>query len=251
MNPNFPTSKHPNEQFCAYAPMEIQDLPLRLSLQCLFVGCWVIGVIVAWTIYKSRTSFPSWFCPVALISLTVGFGIIASYLWMIQHVTRLLNPPRAGEAALLWTLLVLSVICTSSLHGFAPFRPHILSEYSQLPNSLRFIGFNFILTGCSLLAIVSMAVCFFRGNPRGALAGLVVLAGAMLIPNDDCPNPFNAPWLGWLGASPLMFLANAVVLLIGYCGLNGLRPGLSALLMGTIDCWVLLLGLGHRSHLIW
>ena len=185
------------------------------------------------------------------MSIAVGFGIIAGCLWMIQHVTMVLNPPRAGEAALLWTLLVLSVICTSSLHSFAPFRPHILSEYSQLPNSLRFIGFNFILTGCSLLAIVSLAVCFFRGHPRGALAGLVVLAGAMLIPNDDCPNPFNAPWLGWLGASPLMFLANAVVLLIGYCGLNGLRPGLSALLMGTIDCWVLLLGLGHRSHLIW
>jgi hypothetical protein len=37
----------------------------------------------------------------------------------------------------------------------------------------------------------------------------------MLIPNDDCPNAFNHPWLGWLGASPLMFLGNAVVLLIG------------------------------------
>ena len=228
-----------------------QPLPLWLSLDSLLLGSWVIGIIGAWTIYKSRAAFPPWFCPVALMSFAAGFGMIAAYIWMIHHAN-IARPPAGRKQAIgLWTLLVLSVICTSSLHGFAPFRPHIFSEYSQLPKSLRFIGFNFILTGCSLLAIVSLAVCFFRGHPRGALAGLVVLAGAMLIPNDDCPNPFNAPWLGWLGASPLMFLANAVVLLIGYCGLNGLRPGLSALLMGTIDCWVLLLGLGHRSHLIW
>jgi hypothetical protein len=231
--------------------MAVRPLPLRLSLQCLLVGCWVIGVIGAWTIYKSRAAFPPWFCPAALTSLALGFGIIVSYIWMIHHVNNPLPPVGRKQAIWLWALLVLSVICTSSLHGFAPFRLDILTEWSRLPSSLRFIRYNLILTGCSLLAILALAISFFRGNRSGALAGLVVLAGIMLIPNDDCPNAFNRPWLGWLGASPLMFLPNAVVLLIGYCGLNGLRPRLSALLMSIINCWVLLLGLGHQSRLIW
>jgi hypothetical protein len=251
MNSILSTLDGPKEHSGANGPTVIQPLPLRFSLQCLFLGCGVITTIVGWTIYKSRATFPPWFCPVAMLSLTVFLAIIAGYIWTIRRVKMPLHPPGTREAVLLWTLLVLSVICTSSLHGFAPFHLHILTEYSQLPSSLRFIRYNHILTGCSLLAIVSLATSFFRGQQRRALAGLVVLVGVMLIPNDDCTNAFNHPWLGWLGASPLMFLGNAVVLLIGYCGLNGLRPRLSALLMGLIECGVLLLGLGHQSKLIW
>ena len=245
------TLKSSKGKFSAKRPIALEPLPLRYSLQWLFLGCWVIGFIVAWTIYRSRAAFPPWFCPVALMSFAFGFGIIARYIWMIHHFNIPLPPPCRKQAIGLWALLVLSVICTSSLHGFAPFHAHIVTEYSQLPSSLRFIGYNFILTACSLVTLVMLAVFFFQGHQRGALGGLVVLAGVMLIPNDDCPNAFNDPWLGWLGASPLMFLGNAVVLLIGYCGLNGLRPRVSALLMGIIDCWVLLLGLGHQSKLIW
>jgi hypothetical protein len=226
-------------------------LPLWLSLDFLFLGSWIISVILGWTIYRSRASFPSWFCPVALLSLAFFNATIACYIWMIHRVKSPLQPPDTKQAARLWALLVLSFICTSSGHGFAPFHLHILTEYSRLPNSLRFIRFNYLLTGVSLLVILSLAVSFFRRHQRGALAGLVVLAGVMLIPNDDCRNAFNDPWLRWLGASPLMFLGSAVVLLIGYCGLNGLRPRLSTLTIGLIDCGVLLVGLGHMSKLIW
>jgi hypothetical protein len=251
MNPIFSTRNDRKEEPCTGRPVATCFLPLRFSLQYLFVGCWVMAAIVAGTIYNSRATFPPWFCPVAVLGLALFLAIIACYFWMIHQVEMPPRPPGTKQAVGLWTLLVLSVICTSSLHGFAPFHLHILTEYPQLPSSLRFIRYNYILTGCSLLAILSLAACFFRGYQRGALAGLVFLAGVMLIPNDDCTNAFNHPWLGWLGASPLMFLGNAVVLLIGYCGLNGLRPRLSAMMMGLIACGVLLLGLGHQSKLIW
>ena len=247
----FPTIDGPKEQSGANGPTVIQPLPLRLSVRCLFVGCWVIGVIVAWTIYESHASFPPWFCPVALMSLALGFGIIAGYIWMIHYVKMPLHPPDTKEAIWIWALLVLSVICTSSLHGFAPFHPHILTEWSQIPSDLKFITYNFVLTGSSLVAVIALATFYFRGSQQLALMGLVVLAGVMLIPNDDCPNEFNRPWIGCLGASPLMFLGNAVVLLIGYCGLNGIRPRISALLMGLINTGVLLLGFGHQTGVVW
>ena len=73
----------------------------------------------------------------------------------------------------------------------------------------------------------------------------------MLVPNDNCANPFNLPWIKWAGASPLMFMPNSVVLLIGYCGLHGIRPRVIILLMAVINIGVFLLGLGHLTKLIW
>jgi hypothetical protein len=73
----------------------------------------------------------------------------------------------------------------------------------------------------------------------------------MLVPNDNCGNPFNLPWMKWIGASPLMFMPNSVVLLIGYCGLHGIRPLISILLMAAINICVFLLGLGHLTKIVW
>jgi pimeloyl-ACP methyl ester carboxylesterase len=141
------------------------------------------------------------------------------------------------------------VLSTSSLHGFFPFRPGVATVWSQLSPDLKFIKYNYyILTAGSLLTVVGLAVLFFRGRQRLASMGLLVLAGIMLIPNDDCGNALNLPWIAWLGASPLMFLCNSVVLLIGYCALHGLCPRGSVLVMSSINAGVLLLGLGHIAQ---
>ena len=55
----------------------------------------------------------------------------------------------------------------------------------------------------------------------------------------------------WIGASPLMFMPNSVVLLIGYLGLHGIWPRVGILLMAGINVCVLLLGLGHLTRIIW
>jgi hypothetical protein len=228
-----------------------QLLPLRLSLRCLLIGCGIISVIVALTVYQSRSHFPLWFSPIALVGMACFIVMITFYIWTVHRFKAAMPPPGAADAAWLWGLLISSVICTSSLHGFAPFHPHILTEWSQIPSDLRFITYNFVLTGSSLAVVIALAILYFHGRQHLALTGLVILAGVMLIPNDDCPNDFNRPWISCLGASPLMFLGSAVVLLIGYCGLNGIRPRISALLMGLINTGVLLLGFGHQTGLVW
>ena len=235
----------------ANKPLQDPLLPLRLSLRCLLTGYGIITVIVALTVYQSRSHFPPWFGSIALVGLACFIAMITFCLWTIHRLKAALPPLGAAEAAWLWGLLISSVICTSSLHGFAPFHPHILTEWSQIPSDLKFITYNFVLTGSSLATVIVLAAAYYRGHQPLALTGLVVLAGIMLIPNDDCPNEFNRPWIGWLGASPLMFLGNAVVLLIGYCGLHGIRPRLSALLMGLINAGVLLLGFGHQTGVLW
>jgi len=94
-------------------------------------------------------------------------------------------------------------------------------------------------------------ILYYLGRSSQAVTGLVILAVIMLVPNDNCGNDFNLPWLQWLGASPLMFMPNSVVLLIGYCSLHGIWPRVSILLMTGINVCVLLLGLGHLTKIIW
>jgi hypothetical protein len=83
------------------------------------------------------------------------------------------------------------------------------------------------------------------------VTGLVILSVIMLVPNDNCGNDFNLPWMQWIGVSPLMFMPNSVVVLIGYCGLHGIWPRVGILLMAGVNVCLLGLGLGHLTKLIW
>ena len=159
--------------------------------------------------------------------------------------------PAGYQAYLIWVLLVLSVICTSALHQFAPFRLDAIMMWPEIPPHLNILKYNFILTAGSLLVVLILAVFYWLGRKSQAVTGLVILAIIMLVPNDNCPNDFNLPWMQWIGASPLMFMPNSVVLLIGYLGLHGIWPRIGILLMAGINVSVLLLGLGHLTRLIW
>ena len=96
-----------------------------------------------------------------------------------------------------------------------------------------------------------MAVLYRLRLRRAALVGLLILAAVMLIPNDDCGNDFNRPWNNLIGASPLMFAPNAGVLLIGYCALQGILPPTSLIVMTGANLFVLFLGLGHLTRVVW
>jgi hypothetical protein len=230
---------------------ENKSLPLRTSvLLCLAVNLF-ISVMMWWNFLGVRGNFPLWFGPVFLVAIGLFICIICFYIWQLPRTLELVKPPTKYETALIWLLLVLSVICTSALHQFAPFRLDAIMMWPEIPPHLNILKYNFILTAGSLLVVLILAVFYWLGRKSQAVTGLVILAIIMLVPNDNCPNDFNLPWMQWIGASPLMFMPNSVVLLIGYLGLHGIWPRVGILLMAGINVSVLLLGLGHLTRLIW
>jgi len=226
-------------------------LPLRHSVRCLLVASAVIAAIAGVTIHRARAQFPPWFCPLAELGLVFFVGLIGWYIWKIHRPVGLAPSGRPEGATWIWVMAVLSPLCASSLHQFAPFRLDLAAVWSQSPPDVKFIPFNLVLTAASVLAVGALAALHFRGQGRAAAIGLVIVAYVLLIPNDDCTNAFNRPWIAWLGASPLMFTGSDVALLIGYCGLHGIEPRLSAGLMGLINAGMLVLGWGHWTRVIW
>ena len=212
---------------------------------------WIIAVISGFTFLEVRDRFPSWFGPAFLLAVVLFLSIISFYLWQVSREKEPAKQVGSPPIRSLWLLLVLSVVCTSALHQFFPFRPDIIARWPDIRASSPVLQYNFVLTACSLLAILALGVLYCLGHKRLAVIGLLVVAAVMLIPNDDCGNDFNRPWLQWIGASPLMFMPNSVVVLIGYCGLHGIRPRIGVLLMAGINAGVLLLGLGHLTQVIW
>jgi len=226
-------------------------LPLRHSVRFLLVACAAIAAIAGVTIHQARVQFPPWFSPLAELGLVFFVGLIGWYIWRIHRPGQIAPSGRQKGATWIWVMAVLSPLCASSLHQFAPFRLDLAAVWSQSPPDVKFIPFNLLLTAASVLGVGALAALHFRGRGRAAATGLVIVAYVLLIPNDDCTNAFNRPWITWLGASPLMFLGSNVALLIGHCGLHGIEPRLSAWLMGLINAGMLLLGLGHWTRVVW
>lgn len=230
---------------------ENKSIPLRSTVLLFLALSLLISVITALNFLRVRGNFPSWFGPVFLVAIGLFICIICFYIWQLPLTLELVNPPAGYQAALIWLLLVLSVICTSALHQFAPFRLDAIILWPLIPPHLNLLKYNFVLTAGSLLVVLVLAILYCLGRRSQAVTGLVILSVIMLVPNDNCGNDFNLPWLRWLGASPLMFMPNSVVLLIGYCGLHGIWPRVGILLMAGINICVLLLGLGHLTKIIW
>ncbi|MBN1804529.1 MAG: hypothetical protein JW837_04715 [Sedimentisphaerales bacterium] len=230
---------------------ESKSLALRTSVLIFLSINLFISVIMWLNFLAARENFPSWFGPVFLTGVGLLICIICFYIWQLPCTLAFVKPPNGYQKALIWILIVLSVPCTSALHQFAPFRIDAIMNWFEIPARLNLIKYNFILTAGSLLVILILTVLYCLGRKTQAVTGLVILAGIMLVPNDNCGNTFNLPWMKWIGASPLMFMPNSVVLLIGYLGLHGIRPCISIILMAGINIGVFLLGLGHLTKLVW
>jgi hypothetical protein len=230
---------------------ENKSIPLRTSVLLFLAVNLFISVMTAWNFLGVRGNFPSWFGPVFLVAIGLFICIICFYIWQLPRTLEQVKPPAGYQVRLIWVLLVLSVICTSALHQFAPFRLDAIMMWPEIPPEYNLIKYNFILTAGSLFVVLVLAVLYCFGRKSQAVTGLVILSVIMLVPNDNCPNDFNLPWMQWIGASPLMFMPNSVVLLIGYLGLHGIWPRVGILLMAGINIGVLFLGLGHLTKIIW
>lgn len=202
----------------------------------------------AWDVLARAGSFPWWFAPafaagVAALAAVAGWFTIG--VWRARGAARLAAGPLATAV---WILLPLSFLCTSAVHQLHPFRPAPLSAYLELGPVLRF---NLALTLAGFIAAVGLALLWRAGRRGAAAAGLMILALALLVPNDDCANPFNEWWIATLGASPLMFVPNLYAALFGLAALAGPRPRLAATALAGTCAAVLVLGLGHMTRVIW
>ena len=213
----------------------------------LFAIAATLTAKTAWDLLPRARSFPSWFVPAFVAGtavLAVAAGMATLGIWRARR-----SAPAGGRlAALVWTLLPLSFVCTSTVHQLYPFRLSAPAAFREVGPVL---GFNLALTGLGFLAAAALAWLYRSGRREQALLGLMVVGFALLVPNDDCPNPFNETWIAAVGASPLMFLPNLYAGLFGTAALAGYRPRLSALALAGTCVAVALLGLGHSARIIW
>lgn len=213
----------------------------------LFAAAATLTAKTAWDLLPRARSFPVWFVPAfvagtALLALAAGMATLG--VWRARR-----SAPAGGRlAAIVWALLPLSFVCTSTVHQLYPFRLSAPQAFREVGPVL---GFNLALTGIGFLAALALAVLYRSGRREQALLGLMALGFVLLVPNDNCPNPFNETWIAAVGASPLMFLPNLYASLFGLGALLGYRPRWSALALAGTCVAVALLGIGHSAKVIW
>ncbi|HSN85820.1 MAG TPA: hypothetical protein VL025_03635 [Thermoanaerobaculia bacterium] len=215
----------------------------------VFAAAALLSAKAGYDLLLSRDEFPAWFVPAFVAGLA---GLVAWAGWTVAGIwkaRRSARPEGGRRGVAVWLLLVLSFVCTSSVHQFHPFRLAPLAVYDSLDPVLRW---NLLVTLGGFLAAGALAVLYNAAGRRGAaLAGLLVLDLLLLVPNDACPNPFNTWWLAAVGASPLMFVPNLYASLFGAGALLGVRPRWNLLALVGACAGVTLLGLGHMTRVIW
>lgn len=232
------------------APPRERSLGPRIAALAavLFATAATLTAKTAWDLLPRARSFPFWFVP-AFVAGTVVLALAAGLVTLgIWRVRRSAQPAGGRIASYVWILLPLSFVCTSTVHQLYPFRLSAPEAFREVGPVL---GFNLALTGVGFLTASALALLYRSGRRQEALLGLMVLGFVLLVPNDDCPNPFNETWLATVGASPLMFLPNLYASLFGLGALLGYRPRWSALALAGTCVAVALLGIGHSTKIIW
>jgi hypothetical protein len=224
-------------------------LPTKTLLGILFVSVSALSIKAAYDLSKYFDTFPGWFVPgfilgvIILISVCLYFVVQA---WSIQGRMDFITPK---QSAYLWIAMILSFICTTSVHGFYPFRFDILSVLPVLDSVLRF---NYLIAAIGF-AISTMwaGLYIFSRWKLLAVLGLMVTSLFLLIPNDNCANQFNFWWIANVGASPLMYVPNLYAAFFVACGILGIHARVAAFFASGICIASLLLGLGHQFRIIW
>ena len=219
-----------------------------IAIVCVFAIAGVLSVKAACDAWQDHTCFPPWFGPVlglAAAGLIGGSALACALLLAGPRHER----PSGWRAAALFAALPVVGLCTTSLHSFAPFRPCLMIDWWPYMSAVMRLNMAFSLL--AVLAPIAIGVAYWRGHRAPAIWALVLLAATLLLPNDDCDNPFNTWWRETIGASPLMFLPAACAALFAACALLGVHFVLMALPIAGIALGVLALGIGHLTRVIW
>ena len=222
---------------------------IKILLMTIFAATATLSMKAGYDLTANSDIFPAWFVPsfVLVISILIIVSIyFVLQLWKIEQIAHLLT---SKQSVFLWIFMVLSFICTTSVHGFYPFRSNI---FSVLPGLDPVLKTNYVIAAVGFITCVVLAGIYTcSSNKLPAIIGLMILALLMLIPNDNCANPFNYWWIKTMGASPLMYVPNIYMILFIACGLCGIRPKAVALITISICLSSLMLGMGHRLGILW
>lgn len=221
----------------------------KMLLWTVFASANALSIKAASDLIIDSAIFPRWFVPSFILAIFILIALSLYFVlqaWKTEDQSPLLTSKRS---VYLWAFMILSFICTTSVHGFYPFHRNALSRF-LIVDSVMKINYTLAIAGF-LICTVLASIYVFGGMKPLALMDLLTMALIILIPNDNCANPFNYWWIGTIGASPLMYVPNLYAALFVTCGLYGIHPrGVTIVTIG-ICLASLLLGIGHQLGIIW
>ena len=223
----------------------------RLAVVLYLVAA-VLTIKTGFDLIEYRHRFPSFFVP-AFVVLTAALVAWAGYVTFQVRGLR----DEAGtdwlEGPAVWILLAASFVCTTGVHGFYPFRPAPLGGYLFLLDFSEYPVWtvNTVLALGGFIATIVLRRAYRSGHRGTALLGLAVIGCLLVLPNDNCKNPFNDWWLRTLGASPLMYVPNMYAAIFGMAALQGIQPRANVRMLAAICVATASLALGHMTRLIW
>jgi hypothetical protein len=222
---------------------------IKILFTTIFVAVCCLSVKAIYDLASYFDVFPIWFVPSFSVVVLV---LNAICLYLVLQVWKIENNRHAssgGGPTLLWLLMTVSFICTTAVHGFYPFHHDFLLKLANITDVLK-INYGIAIFGLVVSAILTVLYTFTKMK-TSAIAGLMVMALFILIPNDDCANPFNYWWINTIGASPLMYAPNLYAILLVTSGLFNIHSRIVTLLTLCVCIGTLILGLGHQLNIIW
>lgn len=224
-------------------------IPMKVLLLMVFVSACALSIKAAYDLTQYSDIFLVWFVPGFILAI---IGLITLGLYFVLQTLKIdgYAPLLAGKpASFLWAPMLLSFLCTTSVHGFYPFHAKV---FLTLPAIDSVMKINYALGIVGFLAACALAFVYVFGQMKQpAMLGLMLISLFLLIPNDSCANPFNYWWIETIGASPLMYVPNMYAALFVTCGLHGIHPRAVGFLTTCICIGSLLLGIGHQLGIIW
>ena len=222
---------------------------VKTLLVMVFVSTAALSIKAAYDLTKHSEIFPAWFVPGFILTIVILIGLSLYFVLQARNTESHLPLITSQQSAVLWILMLLSFICTTSVHGFYPFHRNVLLILPAVDSVMKT---NYAIGILGFAACAIFAYAYLLGQLKHpAMIALMLISLGMLIPNDNCANPFNYWWIETIGASPLMYVPNMYAGLFVTCGLYGIRPKSAGVLTLGICLGSLLLGLGHQLGIIW